>query len=70
MGKILSESGKISTPFAGGANGRHNFIPFLSTFEAVVHTYADAIPQAMHARELNHCLTGEAAEVVGGLIVL
>ena len=66
--KILRESGKISTPFAGGANGRHNFIPFLCTFEAVLHTYVDAIPQAMHARELNHCLTGEAAEVAGGLI--
>ena len=32
VGKILRESGKISTPFAGGANGRHNFIPFLRTF--------------------------------------
>ena len=69
VGKILRESGKISTPFAGGANRRHNFIPFLRTFKAVVHTYVDAIQQAMHARELNHCLTGKAAEVAGGLIV-
>jgi hypothetical protein len=68
VGKILRESGKISTPFAGGANGRHNFIPFLRTFEAVLHTYAEAIPQTMHARELNHCLTGEASDVAGGLI--
>ena len=57
VGKILHESGKISTPFAGGAIWRHNLIPFLHTFEAVLYTYADAIPQAMHARELNHCHT-------------
>ena len=68
MGKVLCESGKI-TPFTGGSNRKHNFIPFLHNFEAVLYTYTEAIQQVMHARELNFCLKGEVAEVAAGFVV-
>ena len=50
------------------SQGRSKFIPFLRNFKAFLHTYAGMIPPSMHARELNHFLTGEAEEVAGGLI--